>query len=288
MAPCIENNEVYRRENVMTGRDIRLQRLLGDNQNAVVVAIDHGQTFGPMPGLTDFTVAAEMLHEADGVLLAPAMIRFTSSLFSVRGSPCIITRLNWTTRHCVPWDYQTAETVYAMPAREAARRGAEIVLASLILKTGSEAQDALNVENFARLAIEAHAEGLPIIGEVFPPAGIPATAPEFHNIVKAVCRIACELGADAIKTFYTGDSFPEVVQGTPIPVLALGAEKLAHEVQALALAEKAVRAGARGIVFGRNVVQAQNPARFLRALRAVAKEGASAEQAAREFALDAQ
>ena len=57
----------------------------------------------------------------------------------------------------------------------------------------------------------------------------------------------------------------------PIPVFALGAEKLEHEADALTLAHDAVQAGARGVVFGRNVVQAEDPARFLRALKAVVR-----------------
>ena len=39
------------------------------------------------------------------------------------------------------------------------------------------------------------------------------------------CHIMCELGTDAIKTFYTGERFAEVIEGSPIPVFALGAEK---------------------------------------------------------------
>ena len=65
----------------MTGKEIRLSRLFASNGQSVVVAIDHGQTFGPMEGLVDFTQAAELLKEADGVLLAPQMIRFSGNLF---------------------------------------------------------------------------------------------------------------------------------------------------------------------------------------------------------------
>ncbi len=61
---------------------------------------------------------------------------------------------------------------------------------------------------------------------------------EFHDYVKKTCRIVCELGADAIKTFYTGDRFAEVIEGTLIPVFALGAEKMANELDALELAHE--------------------------------------------------
>lgn len=269
----------------MTGQEIRLNRLFSDGQNAVVVAIDHCQTFGPIPGLIDFTAAAEALVEADGVLLVPQMIRFSGGLFMRRGGPMVIARVNWTTRHCVPWGYGESESVEAMPLELAVAAGAEIVLAPVILKTGSERRDAENVHLFTRTSNAAHALGLPLIGEVFATPEIERDKDAFHDYVRRTCRIACELGADAIKTFYTGERFREVVEGTPIPVFALAGEKMEREVQALELAERAVAAGARGVVFGRNVIQADSPGRFLLGLKAVAKGRLTAAQAAAEFNL---
>lgn len=264
----------------MSGKNIRLSKLFPLEKNAVIVAVDHGQTFGPMPGLVNFTAAVERLREADGVLLAPQMIRFSGNLFYGKDSPTLIVRLNWNTIHCEPWDYQEAHIVKAVSVETAVAAGAEIVLASLVLKTGSEELDARNVQIFAGLAEESYRLGIPLIGEVFPSGGLRANADEFHDYIKKACRIICELGADAIKTFYTGDRFGEVVEGVPIPVFALGAEKLPTELDALELAYKAVSAGARGVVFGRNVLQAADPARFLRQLKAIVQEGVKPEEAA--------
>jgi len=255
----------------MRGKQIRLNRLFPEGENAVIVAIDHGQTFGPMAGLTPFTEAAERLKEADGVLLAPQMIRFSGNLFEGRDSPVLIARLNWNTIHCEPWDYQEAHIVRAVSARAAVAAGAEVLLASLVLQTGSEAHDARNVAQFAELAEESADLGLPLIGEVFAAGDLRHRPDEFHDYIKKMCRIICELGADAIKTFYTGERFAEVTEGTPIPILALGAEKMEREIDALELARKAVDAGARGVVFGRNVVQARDAAAFLRGLKDVVK-----------------
>ena len=253
----------------MSGKAIRLSRLFPGGANTVIVAMDHGQTFGPMPGLVDFTAAAESLKEADAVLMAPQMIRFSGKLFEGKGSPALIARLNWNTIHCEPWHYREAHIVKAMSVEAAVAAGADLVLASLVLKTDSEAHDARNVEIFAGLAEESCRLGVPLIGEIFPAGDLRANSDEFHDYIKRTCRIACELGADAIKTFYTGERFAEVVQGVPIPVFALGAEKLASELDALTLAHQAVSAGARGVVFGRNVLQAENPTQFLRRLKNV-------------------
>jgi DhnA family fructose-bisphosphate aldolase class Ia len=270
---------------MMKGKDLRLSRLFPRGGNAVIVAIDHGQTFGPAEGLIDFRSAAEQLKEADGVLLAPQMIRFSGNLFLGKGSPTIITRLNWNTIHCEPWHYREAHIVEACSLRQAIAAGADVVLASLVLHTGSEENDALNVQNFARLTDQANELGMPIIGEVFPVGGLRDRPEEFHDYIKKACRIACELGADAIKTFYTGERFAEVTQGTPIPVFALGAEKRESEIDALKLAHEAVSAGARGVVFGRNVIQARDPARFLHALKDVVQGNATPAEAAAQYGL---
>jgi DhnA family fructose-bisphosphate aldolase class Ia len=165
--------------------------------------------------------------------------------------------------------------------------GADVLLASLVLRTGDEAQDAENVGLFGSLAEECADLGVPLIGEVFPAGGSKAEHDlEFlHPYVKAVCRIAAELGADAIKTFYTGERFPEIVGGCPIPIFGLGAEKTKTELDALKLAQREIKGGARGVVFGRNVIQARNPDQFLRALKAVVQEGAEPRETAAKYGL---
>jgi DhnA family fructose-bisphosphate aldolase class Ia len=271
----------------MNGKEIRLSRLFHDGKPAVIVAIDHGQTFGPIAGVDDFEGATAKLSEADGVLMAPQMIRFSGDLYLGRGHPVAIARLNWNTVHCYPWDYKEGWASQAISAAAAVALGADVLLASLVLQTGDEAHDADNVALFAGLAEECAELGIPLIGEVFPAGGSEAehNLERLHDYVWAVCRIACELGADAIKTFYTGERFPEIVAGCPIPIFGLGAEKLENELDALKLAQREIQGGARGVVFGRNVFQAQDAAKFLRALKAVVQHAAKPEGAAAEYGL---
>jgi len=269
------------------GKKIRLSRLFAGGKPSVIVAIDHGQTFGPMPGIEDFAAATAKLSEADGVLMAPHMIRFSGDLFLGRDRPVAIARLNWNTVHCYPWNYKEGWAVQAISVASAVAMGADVLLASLVLRTGDEARDAENASLFSRLAEECQALGMPLIGEVFPAGGSEAEHDlgRLHSYVKATCRIACELGADAIKTFYTGERFPEIVEGCPIPIFALGAEKLESELDALKLAQCQIAGGAWGVVFGRNVIQAHAPAKFLRALKAVVQDGVEPRDAAAEHGL---
>jgi DhnA family fructose-bisphosphate aldolase class Ia len=210
------------------------------------------------------------------------MARHVASAFSHRGAPAMIVRLNWGTQYATQWGYKESRSVPLISAGDAVGLGADIVLVGMSIKTGSEAVDAENVAQVAACVAEARVVGVPIVGEVYP-AGHEDIAPEArHEQIAIGCRIVAELGVDLVKTFHTGDRFSEIVRSTPVPVLALGAKKTPHEVDALELAATAVRDGARGVVFGRNVVGARSPERFLDALADVVKRGVDPAEAARK------
>ena len=159
------------------------------------------------------------------------------------------------------------------------------MLACLTLKTGEEATDAANAEIFAELCTSAHAVGLPVLGEYFPHSHLDKDPDEFHEEILIGCRMLSEFGADFIKTFYT-NNFSEITRTNPIPILGLGAEKTPTDLDALRLAENEVDDGARGVVFGRNAVQATNPSAFIAALQDIVKRGLTAEEAARKHGLN--
>jgi fructose-bisphosphate aldolase/2-amino-3,7-dideoxy-D-threo-hept-6-ulosonate synthase len=74
-----------------------------------------------------------------------------------------------------------------------------------------------------------------------------------------VARIGAELGADIIKTVYTGDkkSFKEVIDGCPVPVVIAGGPKMNSEEELLKMIEDAMECGAGGVSIGRNVFQSE-------------------------------
>jgi DhnA family fructose-bisphosphate aldolase class Ia len=268
-----------------TGEKIRLGRLFSGGQNAVVVAVDHGLYFGPLPGMINLPQAVKFLGGADAVLLAPGAVAHCSSLFEQRGAPALILRLNFASNYLANWKYTHSVSVPMLSVAEAVGQGADVVLASITLQNPEQKEDAKNVELFARFVSEKRQLGLPLIGEVFPTGGDDANPADLHDQVLTGCRMMAELGADAVKTFYTGEKFEEVTAGTPIPILALGAKKTPLERDALRLAATAVRAGARGVVFGRNVIQAKEPERFLEALKEVVKVHADPDKTAARFGL---
>jgi DhnA family fructose-bisphosphate aldolase class Ia len=100
-----------------------------------------------------------------------------------------------------------------------------------------------------------------------------------HAKVKRASRIMAELGADLIKTFYTGKRFHEVVENTPVPVFTIGAEKLNTDLEVLKKAKDSVDQGARGIIFGRNIFMAEDPARLVKNLNDVINRDIMPEEA---------
>jgi len=269
----------------MSGKKIRLNKLFNGNKNAVIIAIDHGFFDGPIPGMINIKETINMINpDVDAVLLSPGTLIQCSEYFSVRNAPIPVVRINWSTVYCFNWNYNNANTVEAISVDDAVALGAEIVLVSLTLKTGDESRDAKNVELFCKLAARAHHLGIPVIGEFFPVNSEKLTEQELHNQIKIGCRIIAELGADLIKTFYTY-KFREVVDGCSIPILGLGGSKMKTALDALNLAYEEVKNGAKGVVFGRNAIQVENPKQFQSALCEVVKNYADPKEMVRKYSL---
>jgi DhnA family fructose-bisphosphate aldolase class Ia len=94
--------------------------------------------------------------------------------------------------------------------------------------------------------------------------------------------MAVELGADAVKTDYSGDSasMRSVVDECPIPILVRGGSRLASDKHALDVVREVAIAGAAGVFFGRNVFQAKNMSAFLEGARAALDGAATPEVSA--------
>lgn len=268
----------------MDGRSLRIEKLLSHNENAVIIAIDHGMFDGPIPGLENIRETLKRINPAvDGILMSPGTLRHCRDFFSFKGAPMPIVRINWSDVYCFQWNYNAGASTMSTSVKEAISYGAEIVLISLVIATGRPETDVANVKVFTKLAREAHEFGIPVIGEFFPLHSDSLTPDELHDKVYNSCRILSEIGADLIKTFYT-NHFAKVTASCQVPVFGLGAEKTS-QVKALDLASREIRDGARGVVFGRNAFQVADPFRFQSALIDVVKKGMSSEEAVKKYKL---
>ena len=99
--------------------------------------------------------------------------------------------------------------------------------------------------------------------------------------VKHAARVGAELGADIVKVVYTGsiESFAEVVQGCPVPVVIAGGEKMESDEDIFQMVEDALKGGAAGVSVGRNAFQHENPTKMVEALSKMVHEGYSIEKA---------
>ena len=239
----------------MGGKSVRLARLLPDGRS-VVVAADHGIAFGPLRGVEDLSRVAEAAASggADGLMVNLGALRRLEprGLSLVASLPC--------RRRIDPW----------AAVAEALRAGADAV--KLMVFTNCPEEDDY-VDLLAETALACEEWELPLMAEMYPREG--RDDPE---VVARAARIAFETGADLVKTFYV-EGFSRVVEGCPLPILILGGPRAESDLDLLRVVESAVSEGAAGVAFGRNVWQRDDPASFVRALRAVVHESAGAEEA---------
>jgi len=186
--------------------------------------------------------------------------------------PGLIARIDWTsvwTELAEGGNGQLHSCLLARP-EEALRSGADAVLTYMVVGTGDTEFEAKEVSRTAEVARECERAGIPLIVETLA-RGKNVKNPADPRWLNLHTRMAVELGADAIKTEYSGDpvSMRSVVERCPIPVLVLGGSRDASDAAALDLIQAAVNAGAAGVFFGRNVFQSRDMEGFLRVARKV-------------------
>ena len=91
-------------------------------------------------------------------------------------------------------------------------------------------------------------------------------------------RIAAEIGAHMVKTYYCPEDFEKVVEGCPVPIVIAGGKKI-PEREALEMPYNAISKGAAGVDMGRNIFQSENPVAMMQAVRAVVHEGYTPDEA---------
>jgi len=268
----------------VSGKAIRLGRLHRRGR-ALIIAIDHGLKAGPLRGIEDPRRAVRAAREggADAILATLPVVEYVSAEL---GDLLVAVRVDGGSTALGP--DPTRDTVICS-VEEAVRAGADAVVAFGYVGTPNEPEQ---LAKLAAVAQECRALGVPLIAEMLPAevvayhhgGGERALKPES---VALAARVAWELGADAVKTYYTGDpeSFRKVVEGCPIPIYVLGGPAAGDFLAFLKQVEDAVRAGARGAVVGRNAWQHPDPLKAVKALSAVVHEGATAEEAARKAGL---
>jgi len=126
--------------------------------------------------------------------------------------------------------------------------------------------------------------GMPLIAMMYP-RGKKIKSEHDAEAVKLAARVGAELGGDIVKTNYTGDidSFKEVVKGCMAPLVVAGGPKMDTDRDVLQMVWEAIQAGCAGASIGRNVFQAKDPTKMVRAMAKIIHEHYNVEEAIKEL-----
>ena len=255
------------------GKRVRLGNIFSrKSSNALMVAMDHGVVIGPVPGIIDpqQTVALLSKEKPDTFFMPIGLIKQVYPNFIENKIPFIAAIDTCLMMGPEPDYFFVSDTV-----EHALSMGASAVSMHVLIgpkKTSKMLKGLANVaENCDRL-------GMPLMAIMYPWG--------FDNDfdgekVRWAARIAAELGADIVKTFYTGgaDSFQKVIEACPIPVLLSGGELQEKPEDFLSMLKICMDCGARGAAVGRNVWQAKDPPAMLNAVMKIIHENASVPEA---------
>jgi len=256
------------------GKADRLDRI-GTAGRHLIVPMDHGLTLGAVKGLVDIesTVDAVTRGGADAVLTQRGV---ADRVHPNKNDAGYIVHLNGST------DIGPDEMDKRMTGtvEDAIRAGADAV--SFHINVGSEYEPD-QITQLHEVTSEAARYGIPTLAMAYARGhDIRDDDPEaFSDDLGHAVRLAEELGADVVKTAYSGTavSFDRVVESTSLPVVIAGGSK-GTDRETLSMVRGAVDAGADGVSMGRSIFQHDDPEAITQAVAAVLHDDASAEAAA--------
>ncbi len=247
------------------GMKNRISRIIKpDTGHTVMLAVDHGYFLGPTTGLeVPQKTIGPLIQHADSLMLTRGVLR--TSVASDTSTP-IVLRVSGGTS--ILGTLSNEEIITSV--KEALRLNVAAVAVSIFVGSEHEKQTLLNL---SRLVTEGEEYGMPVLA-------VTAVGKEMARDARYLslsCRIAAELGAHLVKTYYCED-FAKVVEGCPVPLVIAGGKKT-PEREALQLTHDAIKEGAVGVDMGRNIFQSDHPVAMIKAVRAIVHNKASVDDA---------
>jgi fructose-bisphosphate aldolase / 2-amino-3,7-dideoxy-D-threo-hept-6-ulosonate synthase len=252
------------------GKQRRLNRIFRADGRTVIVPMDHGVTIGPCKGIENMqtTVNALVAGNVDAVLMHKGIAKHVDA----KNAGLIVMLSGASTLNPNP-----NLKVQVCSVQEAVRLGADGV--SVHVNVGAQDEDKM-LATLGKVADECDMFGMPLLAMMYP------RGPKIQNehapeAVAHAARLGAELGADIVKTNYTGDieTFKGVVECCPVPIVIAGGPKTKTVRDTLNTVVEALQAGAAGLSIGRNVFQYDDQTGMAKALSALVHEGASVEAA---------
>jgi putative autoinducer-2 (AI-2) aldolase len=255
-------------ENIDWGVRNRLSRLIKPDGHCQFLPIDHGYFQGPTrclerPGET----IRDLLPYADGLFVTRGVLRSaidpdidTPIILRVSGATSVIGK-------------DLANEVITTSIEEIIRLNVAAVGISIFVGSDYE-KEAL--ENMALLINDCEDYGIPVMAVTAVGKELEKRTARFLGLS---CRIAAELGAKIVKTYYCSEDFDKITNGCPVPVVIAGGPKCETELEVFDFVYDGMQKGAIGVNLGRNVWQNPHPVAMMRALNAVIHENVTPKQA---------
>jgi putative autoinducer-2 (AI-2) aldolase len=249
------------------GMKNRMQRIFKEDGKTVMLAVDHGYFLGPVSRLEEPRKTIEpLIPYADSLMLTRGVLR--NCIDPKYGIP-IVLRVSGG-NSIIGKDLSNEGITVSF--EDAIRLNAQAVALSIYVGTDHEHQTLINL---TKLINEGHKYGIPVLA-------VTAVGKELEKrdcrYLSLSCRIAVELGAHIVKTYYCED-FEKVVQSCPVPIVIAGGPKLKNENDALKMTYEAVAQGAKGVDMGRNIWQSRWPVAMISAIHSIVHEKASVKKA---------
>ncbi|WP_086706437.1 2-amino-3,7-dideoxy-D-threo-hept-6-ulosonate synthase [Streptomyces antimycoticus] len=242
------------------GKKVRLNRLTQPGDGLFLVPMDHSITTGPIMSADELNRVVRTVSEcgADGVVLHQGRARFLDAeLFR---NLSLIVHLSASTSQAPDTD----EKVLVAAVEQAVELGADA--ASIHVNLGSDTESK-QLADLGRVADRCRRWGMPLLVMIYP-RGPRIANPADPALVAHAANVAADLGADIVKTLYTGsvETMAEVVESCPIPVIAAGGAPVGTEAHLYRSIRDIMRSGTAGVAVGRNVFLADDVARTTRGI----------------------
>jgi DhnA family fructose-bisphosphate aldolase class Ia len=261
-----------------TGTEFRLRRLFDEpSGTSIIIPMDQAIE-GNFEELEDpRTIVRQMTDAgANAFLMRRGLAWFTADSFAGRAG--WVERI--TGRSAL--EHRDAEQLQIGSPEGALYNGADAVVFTMFVGKGEDTW----LPQYGKVSDDCRRIGMPLIGEPFPigdAKALPYDGPYDIDEVRIAVRVACEEGADLIKTYYPGDpaSMARIVAYSTVPVLIAGGPKAERPRDVLEMVKGAMDGGARGTVVGRKIWQSPDPGAMVHAVSRIVREGLGVDQALR-------
>jgi len=254
------------------GMKNRLNQLIQPDGKALFLPIDHGYFQGPThklekPGET----IKPLVQYADAIMLTRGVLR--NCIDPAIPKPIILRVSGAAT--VVGEDLANENIVTSV--REIIRLNARAASMSVFIGSKYEHQ---SLSNLAKFVDECEDYGIPVMA-------VTAVGKELEKrtarYLALCCRVAAEIGARVVKTYYCKENFEKIVNGCPVPVVIAGGPKVDTQREVFDFVYDGIQKGAIGVNLGRNIWQTEHPVAAIRAIRAIIHDDCTPQEAEQLF-----